>query len=59
MQQCQNILCASLPGGGLEFEEFLRGLDNPSVVTGQDAGPQEEAHVPVALQLIQTALLTQ
>lgn len=47
------------PDGGFEFEEFLRGLDDPGVVAGQDAGAQEEAHVPVALQLVQAALLPQ
>lgn len=52
-------MCAVSPGGGFEFEEFLGGLDDPGVVAGQDAGPQEEAHIPVALQLVQAAFLTQ
>lgn len=45
------------PDGGFQFEELLRGLDDPDVVAGQDAGAQEEAHVPVALQLVQAAFL--
>lgn len=45
------------PDGGFQFEELLRGLDDPHVVTGQDAGAQEEADVPVALQFVQAALL--
>lgn len=45
------------PDGGFEFEELLRGLDDPHVVPGQDAGAQEEAHVPVALQFVQAAFL--
>lgn len=48
-----------LPDGGLQFEELFRCLDDPHVVTGQDAGPKEEAHVPVALQFVQAALLAQ
>lgn len=47
------------PDGSLELEEFLRGLDDPGVVTGQYAGAQEEAHIPVALQLVQAALFAQ
>lgn len=47
------------PDGGFEFEEFLRGLDDPGVVAGEDAGAQEEAYVPVALQLVQAAFLPQ
>ena len=27
------------PDRGLEFEKFLRGLDDPGVVAGEDAGP--------------------
>lgn len=45
------------PDGGFQFEELLRGLDDPHVVTGEDAGTQEEADVPVALQLVQAAFL--
>lgn len=48
-----------LPDGGFEFEEFLRGLDDPGVVAGQDAGAQEEANIPVALQLVQAAFFPQ
>lgn len=48
-----------LPDGGFEFEEFLRGLDDPGVVTGQDAGTQEETNIPVALQLVQAAFFPQ
>lgn len=47
------------PDGGFEFEEFLRGLDDPHVVAGQDAGAQEEADIPVALQFVQAAFLPQ
>lgn len=47
------------PDGGFEFEEFLRGLDDPGVVAGQDAGTQKEAHIPVALQLVQAAFFPQ
>lgn len=47
------------PDGSFEFEELLGGLDDPDVVARQDAGAQEEAHVPVALQLVQAALFTQ
>lgn len=52
-------LSAFSPDGRSEFEELLRGLDDPGVVAGQDAGAQEEAHVPVALQLVQAALFPQ
>lgn len=47
------------PDGSFEFEEFLWGLDDPGVVAGQDAGTQEEAHIPVALQLVQASFFTQ
>lgn len=47
------------PDGGFEFEELLRGLDDSGVVAGQDAGTQEEAHIPVTLQLVQAAFFTQ
>jgi len=47
------------PDGGFQFEELLRGVDDAGVVGRQDAGAQEEAHVPVALQLVQAALLAQ
>lgn len=47
------------PDGSFEFEELLGGLDHPDVVPRQDAGAQEEAHVPVALQLVQAAFLPQ
>lgn len=47
------------PDGGFEFEEFLRGLDDPGVVAGQDAGTKKEAHIPVALQLVQAAFFPQ
>lgn len=66
LKMCSSAACSSenssslfSPDGGFEFEEFLRGLDDPGVVAGQDAGAQEEAHVPVALQLVQAALLPQ
>lgn len=47
------------PDGSFEFEEFLGGLDHPDIVARQDAGAQEEAHIPVALQLVQAALFAQ
>lgn len=47
------------PDGSFELEELLGGLDDPDVIARQDAGAQEEAHVPVALQLVQAAFLTQ
>lgn len=47
------------PDGCFELEEFLGGLDDSGVITGQYAGTQEEAHVPVTLQLVQAALFTQ
>lgn len=47
------------PDGSLELEELLGGLDDPGVVAGQYAGAQEEAHIPVTLQLVQAALLPQ
>lgn len=43
------------PDGGFKFEEFLGSLDDPGVVAGQDTGTQKEAHIPVALQLVQAA----
>lgn len=52
-------LSASSPDGGFKFEEFLGGLDDPGVVAGQDAGAQEEAHIPVTLQLVQAAFFPQ
>lgn len=56
---CKQLVCVSSPDGCFEFEELLRGLDHPGVVAGQDAGAQEEAHIPVALQFVQAALLPQ
>lgn len=54
-------LCVSVfsPDGSFEFEEFLGGLDHSDIITRQDAGAQEEAHIPVALQLVQTAFFAQ
>lgn len=47
------------PDGSFEFEESLGGLDHPDVIARQDAGAQEEAHIPVALQLVQAAFFAQ
>lgn len=47
------------PDRGFKFEEFLRSLDDQGAVTGQDAGAQEETHIPVTLQLVQAAFFTQ
>lgn len=47
------------PDGSFELEELLRGLDDSGVVTGQYAGTQEEAHIPVTLQLVQAAFFAQ
>lgn len=47
------------PDGSFELEEFLGGLDHSDIITRQDAGAQEEAHIPVALQLVQTAFFAQ
>lgn len=54
-------ICFSVfsPDGSFEFEEFLRGLDHPDIIARQDAGAQEEAHIPVALQLVQAAFFAQ
>lgn len=49
----------SSPDGSFELEEPLGGLDHPDVIARQDAGAQEEAHVPVALQLVQAAFFAQ
>ena len=43
------MLSGHPPDGSLEFEELLGGLDDSGVVACQDAGAEEEAHVPVAL----------
>lgn len=53
------ILVSFLPDGGFELEELLRSLDDPGVITGQNAGTQEEAHIPVTLKLVQAAFFTQ
>lgn len=47
------------PYRGFKLEEFLRSLDDQGAVTCQDAGTQEEAHIPVTLQLVQAAFFTQ
>lgn len=54
-------LCFSVfsPDRSFEFEELLGGLDHPDIISRQDAGAQEEAHIPVALQLVQAAFLAQ
>lgn len=57
--EIQICFCAFSPDGSFEFEELLGGLDHPDIVARQDAGAQEEAHIPVALQLVQAAFFAQ
>lgn len=57
--EIQICFSASSPDGSFELEEFLGGLDHPDVIARQDAGAQEEAHIPVALQLVQAAFFAQ